>query len=336
MSARSSTRTECVAAAVLAALACACDKSAGSASGEGSRSPPAVRIAISIDWEGAYFLPPSLAALDQFRKDNPGVPVTHMLNAAYYTKPGADRAEATRTIRRAVLEGDELGLHIHAWKSLLAAAGVAPRDGPSFLSRTGGLMRFEDDIGFDVDLAVFSVGEMRAVMAKSREILAAEKLAPGTSFRAGAWLATTNVLEAARAEGFTVDSSATDPAWFDEEEVPVLRQRLRELWSRIDRTTQPFWIETRDGRILEMPDTGAMADYLTVLEIQEHVERAAASLAKAGDRPVFVHLGFHAETADEFAPRLSQALSVLRARNTPMRFETLSRSADAARRALER
>jgi hypothetical protein len=330
MSAPSFTRTDRTALALLAALA-ACGRSDGtSASG-----PPAVRIAISIDWEGAYLQPESLDALDQFRKDNPGVPLTHMLNAAYYTKPGAEAADATREIRLAVQKGDEVGLHVHAWKSLLTAAGVAPRSGPSFLSMSGERFAFDDDSGFDVDLAGFSVAELRAVMAKSRQILEAEKLAVGPTFRAAGWLATPNVLEAARAEGFTVDASATDPAWFDEEEVAVLRRRLAELWSRVDQTTQPFWIETPAGRILEMPDTGAMADYLTVPEIQGHVERAAASLASAGKRPVFVHLGFHAETAEEFAPRLSQALSVLRARNTPMVFETLSRSADAARRALE-
>jgi hypothetical protein len=318
--------------ALVAALALAACGKSGSKDGD---TPPVLHVAVSVDWEGAYLRPESLDALETFRKENPGVPLTHMLNAAYYTKSGADPAEATREIRLAVAKGDEIGLHIHGWRSLLTAAGVKPRDGPSFLSARGPLIEILGDDGFDLDLSALSVAELRAVMKKSRQLLEAEKLPLGPSFRAAGWIATPNVLEAARAEGFTIDTSATWPAWLDEKEVVLLRRRLGQVWSRVDEKTQPFWIETGAGRILEMPDTGAMADYLSVLEIQQHVERAAATLKSTPGRPVFVHLGLHAETADEFAPRLSQALSVLRARKTPMVFETLSRSAEAARRTLE-
>lgn len=332
MSARSSTRTEAALAGLLLALAGACDRSSGAPA---QPAAPGLIVVVSIDWEGAYFRAESLQALEQFRRDNPDVPITHMLNAAYYTKQGADAAEATRQIRLAVKEGDDTGLHVHAWKSLLAAAGVVPRDGPSFLSRRGELLPFEDDLGFDVDLTVLSVAELRAVMRKSREILEREKLRLGPSFRAAGWLGTANVLEAARAEGFTIDSSAVDPAWLDEEEVPFLQERLRGLWSRVDQATEPFWIDTPAGRILELPDTGALADYLTALEMTDYVNRALARLRAVPGRPVFVHLGFHAETADEFAPRLADALVRLRAANTPMTFETASRAAELARRALE-
>jgi hypothetical protein len=344
MSAPSSIRTEAArsapalaAAAVILFLGAApgCDRSGSSGAAGDGRAAPAVHIAVSVDWEGAYFRPESLDALEAFRRENPGVPLTHMISAAYYTKPGADPVEATREIRLALQKGDETGLHVHAWKSLLAASGVQPRNGPSFLDRTGELLRVQDDTGFDLDLGVLTVAELRAVMKKSRQILEAERLPLGPSFRAAGWLGTPNVLEAARAEGFTIDSSATDLAWLDEKEVAYLRQRLGQVWSRVDQNTQPFWIETAAGRMLEMPDTGAMADYLTVIEMEKHVERAAAAVRAAPQRPVFVHLGFHAETADDFAPRLSEALSRLRARDTPMVFETLSRSAEAARRALE-
>jgi hypothetical protein len=336
MSVRSFIRTEARTAAIALAIvvAAACGKS--ETGGAPASSVPAVHIAVSVDWEGAYLGSDSLDALERFRKDNPGVPLTHMLNAAYYTKPGADPTDATREIRLAIQKGDETGLHVHAWRSLLTAAGVQPRTTPSFLAPVGETIALDDDAGFDVDLSVFTVAELRAVMKKSRQVLEAEKLQLGPSFRAGGWIGTPNVLEAARAEGFIIDSSAIDPAWLDEKEVDVLRRRLGEVWSRVDQTTQPFWIETPAGRILEMPDTGGMADYLTVLEIEQHVERAAAALKAAPDRPVFVHLGLHAETADEFGPRLSQALSVLRAKNTPMVFETLSRSAELARRSLEK
>jgi hypothetical protein len=334
MSAPSSIRADRIAraAALLAVAAVACGTS--EPAGSGQKAPPVVHVAISVDWEGGFLLPESLAALEAFRRDNPGVPLTHMLNAAYYTKPGAVAADVTREIRRAVRDGDDTGLHIHGWKTLVVAAGVKPLDGPSFLSPSTGLIAFQDDIGFDLDLTAFTVADLRAIMKKSRAILEGQGLAVGPSFRAGGWIATPGVLEAARAEGFTIDSSAIDPAWLDEKEVAALRRRLADVWRRVDQTTQPFWIDTPAGKILEMPDTGAAADYLSVVEIQQHVERAATATVAAG-KPVFVHMVLHAETADEYAPRLGQALSVLRARSTPMVFETLSDSAEVARRALE-
>jgi len=294
-----------------------------------------VHIAVSVDWEGAYLSADAMDALEQFRAAHPGVPLTHMLNAAYYTKPRADAADITRQVRLALKPGDEAGLHVHAWRSLFATAGVAPRTAPSFLSRTGTLLAFADDAGFEVELGAFTVAELRAAIKKSREILAAQKIELGSSFRAAGWLAAPNVLEAARAEGFTVDLSAVPPVWFDEVEVAFLRERLIARWGAIAPTAQPYWIDTPLGRILELPNTGAMADYATAAEIEEHVLGAVRALAAAPGRPVFVHVGFHMETADEFAPRLSEALSRLRARGAPITFETVARSAELARRTLD-
>ena len=202
---------------------------------------------------------------------------------------------------------------------------------PSFLSRENKLIEFEDDIGFDVDLSAYTVAELRAIFKKSRELFEAEKIKVGTTFRAAGCLGTPNVLEAARAEGYTIDSSAIDPAWLDEPEVVYMQERMRKLWPRVVKTTQPYWIDTPAGKILEVPDNGALADYTQPAEIVEHIEMAAAS-AKASGKPAIVVLGFHAETADEFAPRLVQALATLREKKVPMAFETMSAAAELAKK----
>lgn len=325
----------------LALLAIGCSKSkedAPKAAPDRGTPPPipsnedaVAHVVVSIDWEGAYFRSEALDALEKFREDHPGVPLTHMITAAYYTKPNADPTDATREIRLAVKKGDEVGLHVHAWKTLVAAAGVTPRLTPSFLSRENKLLEFEDDTGFDVDLSAYTVAELRAILKKSRELFEAEKIKVGTTFRASGWMGTPNVLEAARAEGYTIDSSATDPVWLDEPEVPYLQERLRKVWPKVVTTTQPYWIDTPAGTILEMPDSGALADYTQPAEIVKHIEQAAAS-AKSTGKPVIVVLGFHAETADEFAPRLVEALATLREKKVPMAFETLSAAAELAKK----
>ena len=103
--------------------------------------------------------------------------------------------------------------------------------------------------------------------------------------------------------------------------------------SGIDRTAQPYWIDTPAGEILEMPDTGGLADQATAAEMVEHVQWAAAELRRNRGRQVFVHLGFHAETADLFAPRLAEALRELEKRGIPLLFETVSEAAAAAQTA---
>merc|ERR1712106_268851 len=110
-------------------------------------------------------------------------------------------------------------------------------------------------------------------------------------FRAGAWLAGPNVLEAIRREGFLVNSSAVG---FDNlagknigqsvsEQKEFWRDRplsamLRELWRGTTDETQPFLLETLGGWILEMPDTGGLADYKTEEDMVGHIDKAVQQL----------------------------------------------------------
>src|SRR4029077_18172014 len=123
--------------------------------------------------------------------------------------------------------------------------------------------------------------------------LEAAGFALGTSFRCGGWLAAPHVLAAIRAKGFLVDTSATDPRWLKEKlgDLP-LHARICELWPGVDETSAPRWIATPGGEVLEMPDTGALADYVTTEDMLGHVERALVRARASPAREVFVHVGF--------------------------------------------
>ena len=79
---------------------------------------------MSVDWEGRSLLPENLRLMADFRRKHPDVPMQHFLNAAYYTRPDIDAPSTTQLIREVLLPADEHGLHLHAWRSLLAVAGV--------------------------------------------------------------------------------------------------------------------------------------------------------------------------------------------------------------------
>ena len=290
---------------------------------------PRVILTVSVDWEGGSLRDTNLAALDALRRELPGVPLTHFLNAAYYTRAGANSEEVTAGIKRGLQPGDELGLHIHPYRSLVEAAGVAFQDGPTFFGRP--LRSSTGDVGHEVELAAYSVDELRKIVQLSRTRLLEAGFAISRSFRAGGWIADGKVLEAIRAEGFEVDSSATDSTWHQEElaDRPILG-RIRQLWPAVRHDTQPFVVNTAAGAILEMPDTGALADYVSAEEMSGHVRQALARVQAGGTLPLFVHLGLHQESAARFGSRVSAALAPLRLEKD-LEFTTLEKAAAVAR-----
>ena len=279
-------------------------------------SPPAngrIIVALTIDWEGAYVSPDGLDALDEFRAALGSAPLTHFVSAAYFTKDRPDPAAAT-SITQAVRKGDELAVHLHAWRSLAKAGGIEPKLSPSFLTGTDKLLEFEDgDVGFDTDLDAYGVSELRVLLRTSRRLLEQLHLSVSKTFRAGGYLGTPKVLQAIREEGFTVDSSATDFRQLDERKDEVLPRRIQAIWPGVETTTQPWLVRAPGGSLLEMP-IAAFADYATADEIIAVFDAAHARLQKDRSRDVFVVVGFHQETAHEFASRLRDAMQKLRAR----------------------
>ena len=121
-------------------------------------------------------------------------------------------------------------------------------------------------------------------------------------------MATPPVLEAIRGEGFLVDSSATDGRWHDELGTYRLRSRIPEVWPQVTAQSAPFVIETPAGPVLEMPDTCALADYVTADEMVAHIREANARLRLDPTRDLFVHIGFHQETAARYASRVTEVV----------------------------
>lgn len=291
-----------------------------------------VRVAVSVDWEGRDLGRGNLEAMAALRRALPGVPLTHFLNAAYLTKPGADAAWVGSQLRGAVLPGDETGLHVHGWRSLFEDAGVTFRDRPTFWNDGTPLHPAGGDEGHEVEIGAYPVDDLRRVLRRSRELLASIGFPISGSFRAGGWMATPNVLEAIRAEGFDVDSSATDGTWHDELNGLRLQRRIPEVWPEVTARSQPYRIDTPAGPVLEMPDTCALADYVTPDEMVRHIREAVERLQQDPSRDVFVHIGLHQETAHRYGQRVVLAVqALLRDRDLPLVFETLEASARAAR-----
>jgi hypothetical protein len=337
--------------AAVVIFGCSSGSSSGSSQGAGSQGAGApsgpsgqpgqpgkgrLILAITIDWEGAYMSPEGLDALDALRKGLGAAPMTHFVSAAYFSKEKVDPT-AARSIREMVREGDELAIHLHAWRSLAKASGLVPKLSPSFLTGTDKLLVFEDgDVGFDTDLDVYGVPELRALLRTSRKLLEEAKLPLSKSFRAGGYLGTPKVLQALREEGFDVDSSATDYRQLDERKDEVLPKRIRAIWPNVETGSQPFLIEGPGAALLELP-IAAFADYASAAEIAGVIEAAYARLQQEPARDVFVVIGFHQETAEEFGGRIGEAMARVRAKKElagALELVTVASAAARARRVI--
>jgi len=289
-----------------------------------------VHISISVDWEGRVLDEADLFAMRIFRECVPHVPLTQFLNAAYYTKVGADPEATTTAIRSVLLPIDELGLHIHPWRFLVEQSGVSVRSVPNLWGRHYVPTDPDQDYGHAVDISAYETEELLLLVRTSSEILEEAGFELSPSFRAGAWLAEPHVLQAVREEGFLIDSSATDHIWHDEIRSAPLWDRIDEVWPEITPESQPYLIETPAGPILEMPDTGALADYMTVDEMEQHI-REAIDWLELSDSDLYVHIGFHQETAADYAPNVLKVVLRLEADvSLPIVFETLETAAEQA------
>ena len=269
-----------------------------------------VRIIVSVDWEGDDLQAQNLNAMKTFRSDYPAIPLQHFLNAAYYTKSGAVAKTVTQRIQSVLRPGDEHGLHVHAWRTLITAAGVRFRTSPSFVEGTVDLNQCNPDCGNDVALVAYTEAELKKVFNFSVQTLVKQGFNRARSFRAGGWMANGRVLNALADSGFTLDSSATyapylEEAWSDYN----LYSFVGQLWPDSVPTSQPYVYKAKSGAtITELPNNGSLADYVTGEDILEAFKSNAALLRANAANDVYLSIGFHQETAADYLPALRSGI----------------------------
>ena len=272
-----------------------------------------VRIVVSVDWEGQNLQAENLDAMQNFRRDFPKIPLQHFLNAAYYTRYQSETKLITKLIKSVLRKGDEHGLHIHAWRSLVESSKVTFRKTPSFVEDGYSTTDCEIDCGHDIALTGYTTAELRKIIAHSVEILTREKFNRPKSFRAGGWQADDKVLEALASEGFTLDSSAVPAEFLRKEwEKYNLYGFVAKLWADITPTSQPFDYKTSSGlKIRELPNNSCLSDYMKGLDMLKVFQANARMLKKNPKKDVYLSIGFHQESAAEYLPRLRQAIKLI-------------------------
>jgi hypothetical protein len=269
-----------------------------------------IQLLVTVDWEGRDLRDDNLTAMKNLRQRFPQVKIVHFLNAAYFTKSDADAASAKTKIASTFLPGDEKGLHIHGWKKLFEAAGTTFINTPTFWGTTLSPNECIYDCGHEVPISLYSTGDLRKVVKFSLDKLEQQGFGRAKSFRCGGWMAKENVREAVAAEGLKYEESAVPTVFLE----PKLRNRpvlgwLSELWAGTTQTSQPYKIPTPAGDLVEIPDNGALADYVSADQMFSVYEANKAEFQRDRRKNIVLSIGFHHETAAAYLPQLEAALT---------------------------
>lgn len=289
---------------------------------------PTLTICITVDWEGQDLSNANLSAMENFRLAFPNLPLTHFICPAYFTRGGAAGPIAAQ-ILRPIQPIDEIGLHVHGWKTLVEGAGVAFIREPTWYEDDGDGPEVpyghdEEDIGHGVPLGLYARDDLVTIFAFANNLLTANHIAPATpvSFRCGGWMAANRVQEAiASSPTMRIDSSATDGPYFQQindllqdfgctlgEMIPILygpaavaappqyanTHMFAQIGTWVTATTQPFVVPTPQGPVFQATDNGVLADYLSGQMIYQ---RFVDAWNNAAHHDTVLVVGFHQESA---------------------------------------
>lgn len=271
---------------------------------------------ISVDWEGRTLDQDDLEAMRTFRNTYPHIGLLQFFNAAYYTKWDANPSEITEAIRSVTTEKDEHGLHIHAWRSLVEHSGVVFRRSPNW-SYPGEIIMDSChllDCGHNVPISAYNESELRLMIQTSQAILTHNGFNSARSFRAGGWMATHQVIRALAKEGFAFDSSATDAQLLKGRRYSNrLYHWLAKLWQPITTISQPYLIGQAPYQLIELPDNGILADYISATDMLKIFIQNAALWQNQPDQTVYFSIGFHQESAARYLHRIRDTIDLVEA-----------------------
>src|SRR5690606_23198209 len=177
-----------------------------------------------------------------------------------------------------------------------------------------------DPTGYTVVLGAYTQAELDKIFAEATRIFEANGLGTPTSFRAGGWTATLDVMKALAANGHVADASGCNWARLEEwagYPGAQLYEWNQENWGPIDELSQPYYPNVDDLLadaaphlpILEVPDNGALVDYVTSDEMIE-MFRANYTPGTALAEPRHYSIGYHpVNFSESYFVRIDTALA---------------------------
>ena len=275
-------------------------------------------VSVSNDWDSAAVGSEQLKIQEELHTEHPALRMTHFVGPYTFTDPellDGERKNMSGWVRyMRDRYTDEIGLHIHPYCNFLEQAKVTCLTKPSYSHDKEG-----DASGYTVSLDAYTQAELATMLVKAKELFEQNGLGTPKTFRAGGWTAVASTLRALAENGFLVDASACNWARLEEWLTypdSTLYQWNRQHWGPINDTSQPYFPSeadiTKGGEpalpILELPNNGALVDYVTTAEMVEIFRANWDGAALQGPRAYSI--GYHPVNFDaEFKRRITDTLT---------------------------
>jgi hypothetical protein len=265
-----------------------------------------IHLSFLLTYEGREIDSESLNSIQGFRRRYPDIRFTHLISPAYFLRSKEESDAASIGLKRVIHPGDKVGLYLSPWKSIVLAANVNFRSGPSVWGQSQD--NCQADCGIDVPINIYPERDIEKIIKTSIDVLEEHSYFPNRILQVGAWLATPSLLEVAKKLGFQFSFSAVP--------LPLinrylgyypLREWLANLWYGITLETQPHVVATKYGAITEMPLTNFQVDLVSTHDILLNFKKTATSLSST-KVPLHFSLALNQETARIFMPRLESSI----------------------------
>lgn len=277
----------------------------------GSRRQP-IFLQISQIWEGSHIDPVNLQAIHDFREQFAGIPITHFLNPAYYTKEDSKPHLITSQIVSTIHPQDGYGLHLHGWRSLVDKAGIIFRDTPTFWGNKINANDCREDCGHEVPLTSYTETELVQLLQHSQNILQKQGFPRTEHFLAGGWVSGPQVMRAIQRTGFRYDYSAVPPQLIKSRlKYYPIGSWLQDLWGFQKPSTPPRMVATQNQLLTQVGTSIASMDYLTEHEVFKLFQTYAQQQRDVPEKALYFHLSFYHETAAQHLPRLAKSLQMI-------------------------
>jgi hypothetical protein len=201
--------------------------------------------------------------------------------------------------------GDQIGLALAPWKSIVAGAGVLFRTSPTFWGNNISGSTCNLDCGGEVPLSIYTSKEVKSIFESALNVMDQHGFSGLKGMQIRGWMATPEIMNAGEQFGMKYDFSMVTPSLLSEHlrEFPIFAW-VKKQWPTSDILSQPGIIPSLSQNVIEVPQSLASLDYVSVEQMSKFLERFVGSETKS----LTYHIALNADTVHMTLPKLELVL----------------------------
>ena len=234
-----------------------------------------IYYSLHLIWEGMDIIDYHIQKLIEFRERFPDLPIIHHVSPRYSTTT-VSKFKLKKALEKVYKEGDQIGIYISGWKTVIKAANVKFRTKESFWGNT-----LTEDCyycGSEIPISSYNKRELEEIISWTIEEI--DDLGFGTpksSFIAG-WQGTKEVLEVLSKHGILVDYSMIAPYRIsDNLQFQNIYKYLLDYWGYRSESLTPLAKKIKNDKIFQIPNNFAHPGVIpltTALELLAQIFQA--------------------------------------------------------------